>query len=256
MATTYFPERYTNANETTVAVGGIAAGETFSVESPADVFNRMFYPYQSPTFSAFAITGVSTLECGRNLLDWAGNPVNYPFTWSTTNSSNVATNSISIIDVTTGNVYMASGLANDGSQSVSYNSSVTRATPGAHQFKIQATDTQSVSFEKTLNIAWQWKRYYGESASATLNEAGIEGLRVGELSSVAAGTYAFQATSGYKYICSPFTLTTFKDNATQLPVPFETGYTVLVTNAYIAVVNYYIYRSTNVLNGAITVVAS
>lgn len=56
---------YSNANGTTVAVGGIPAGTTFSNKPLKEIFEDMFYPYVAFTFSSFTTTAASgTFEYG------------------------------------------------------------------------------------------------------------------------------------------------------------------------------------------------
>lgn len=256
MATTYFPERYTNANETTVAVGGIAAGETFSVESPADVFNRMFYPYQSPTFSAFATA--SPIEVG----DIVMHPT---FTWATTNTANVHSGTpISIADITNAGT-VTSGVANSSPWQSLYGPIFKATGNSSVQFRITGIDTQNATFYKDAYVYWYWRRYYGESADETLTASTIKTLRVNELAASGARTYSFSPASGcYKWIASAYELTTFKDSNTGLPASMKMDCgTVSVTNNTLPHIvdhpqttNYYIYRSNEILNSAVTIIAS
>lgn len=249
MAATYFPERYTNPEPSTETVGGIEVGSTFETESLKELFDALLYPFIAPAFTAFAIQGQSsTIEVGSSIA------ANRTFTWTTSTSANIESNSISIIDVTAGNVVIASGLADDGSEATTYGA-ITKTTPTTNQFKVQATDLESTVFSRTYTVTWQWMRYYGESSSSSLDEAGVEALRVSGLSSTAVGTYVFVG-GGYKYIAFPGTLTSFKDAETQLNVPFEDADVVSVTNTYGQTVDYNVYRTTNIITSAITIIAA
>jgi len=258
---TYFPERYTNANETTVAVGGIAAGETFSVESPADVFNRMFYPYIQPTFSAFAITGVtSPLEVGASI---AANPT---FTFTVTNKANITTAACIRISASSSPTpvtvtwVVPTWAGNNGSYAATYDA-VTKLVATSDVFTIQGRDSLSGTFEKTYTVNWYYKRYYGESAvsgeGTLLTDTDIKGMRVSALAASGAGTYAFVENAGkYKWIISAYPLTTFTDTGTGFPASMKTD----LDNVDVAVngvtTSYYIYRSNNILNNAVTIAAS
>lgn len=56
---------YSNANGTTVAIGGIPAGTTFSNKPLKEIIEDMFYPYVAFTFSSFTTTAASgTFEYG------------------------------------------------------------------------------------------------------------------------------------------------------------------------------------------------
>jgi len=240
---------YTNAVPIPTTIGGIASGTTFTNKSMAQMWDSLLYPYQVPTFSAFSITGqATTIEVGASI------PANRTFTWSTTNSSNINTNSISIIDVTGGNTTMASSLANDGTELITY-SAISKNTATTHQFKIQATNSQSTVFNRTLTVSWLWNKYYGTSVSTSLDEPSIESLANAILSSSFAGSYTF-AAGGYKYICYASilgTATTFKDQSTNLDVPFEPVQVVSVTNVNGITTNFNVHRTTNILGSAITI---
>lgn len=243
---------YTNANPVPTTIGGISSGTTFNSTSISSVLDKLLYPYQLPIFSSFTITGLTNpLEVGTSL---SANPT---FTWGVTNPTNISANTVKITDVTGGNAVLVTGSANDGIEIVTL-SAITKSTATSHQFKIEATDTKSTVFNKTLTVNWQWKRYYGESTNTPLVEADIKGLRVNGLSSGFAGTYSFN-TGGYKYICYPSVLgtaTSFKDASTNLTVPFQTVYTVSVTNGSGIATNYNVHRTTNIIGGAINIIVA
>lgn len=247
-------EVYTNATPMPVAVGGWDAGSTFSTKSMTAMLDGLLYPYQYPTFSSFTISGQSTpIEVGASIA------IDRTFTWGTTNSTNINTNSISLVDVTGGGVTIASGLANDGTEATNYPASpIIKTIADSHSFRIDGVNSKTQTFSRTYSVAWQWMRYYGESGITPLNEAGIKGLRVGGLSSGFAGTYSFVG-GGYKYLAyqsSLGTATSFKDQATGLDVPFETPYTVSVTNTNGVTTTYRVHRTTNVLLGSITIIVA
>lgn len=243
----------TNATPTPTTIGGIAAGTTFNGMPVETVLQNLLYPYQAPAFTSFSMSGQTTpLEVGASVAGGA-----HTFTWATSNSSNVNTNSISIIDVTGGNATLASSLANTGSTSISL-SSVTKVTATTHQWKIQATSTQSATISSTYTVTWQWKRFYGESTNTSLIATEIQALRIGGLASGFAGTYSFSA-GGYKYLAYPTafgTATSFKDQSTNLDVPFQTVQVVSITNVNGITTNYNVHRTTNVLGSAINIVVA
>ena len=75
--------------------------------SVQNLLDRMLYPYQAPSISAFQINGqASVLELGESIP--AGNKT---FSWGTSNSGNVTANTIMIRD-TTNSQALGSGLAN------------------------------------------------------------------------------------------------------------------------------------------------
>jgi len=92
--------------------------------------------------------------------------------------------------------------------------------------------------------------YFGNSANAALASAGVEAL--GSINKdTYAGTYIYiAAASEYKYFAYPTSLGTpsrFVDTATMLDVVMDAPYTVIITGT-----TYTVYRSFNLLGGAIT----
>jgi hypothetical protein len=246
---------YTNATPMPVTVGGWAAGSTFSGATLAHMFDGLLYPYQYPAFTSFEISGQDlVIEVGDSI------DTNRTFTWATSNSGNVLAASIDLIDLTSGNVTIASSLANDGTEVTSYPAvAITKTSATTHSFRIDGENTEFSTFTRTLTITWQWAKFYGESSTAgPLIGTEVFGLRVGELSDAFAGTYAFNA-GGYKYISYPAsqgTASSFKDESTNLDVPFEASYAVNVTNDYAQTTSYRVHRSTNILGSAINIVVS
>jgi hypothetical protein len=242
---------YTNETAMPEAVGGWAAGSTFNDVSVTDMLDGLLYPYQTPSFSAFSYSGITNpLEVG------ASTTVNPTFTWTTPSPAdeNILANSIAI---NSAGSPIATGLTNDSSQTVTL-TAITKTTATTHVFSIEGTDTHADVFTRNLTIYWQWKRYYGASASITLNEAGIEGLVSSGLSSGFAGTYILP-TNNYKYICYAAVLgtaTSFVDSATGFAVAMETPYTVSITNANGRTTDYNVHRTTNTIASTITIVVS
>lgn len=248
---------YSNATPMPEDVGGWETGTTFVGTSFVDLMDGLLYPYQYPAFSAFAMAGQSTpIEVGASLA------IDPTFTWTTTNPSNVTPNSLEIIDVTShGSPVLATGLADDSSEAVTL-AAITKTTATTHVFRITGQDTRLNVFQRDATYTWQWSTFYGESASASLDEAGVEGLRVSALAAGFAGTYAFvEDELKYKYIAYAAALgtaTTFKDQATNLDIPMEAVATVSVANAYgePTRTDYNVHRTTNLLGGAINIVVS
>jgi hypothetical protein len=242
----------TNATPTPTTIGGITAGTTFSSMPVETVLQNLLYPYQSPAFSAFGISGQATpIEVGASVSGGS-----HTFTWSTTNSTNINANSISIIDATTSTT-LASGLANTGSNAISI-SAVTNITATTHQWRIQAVNTNAIALSTTYTVTWQWKRFYGESTNTSVVAADVQALRVGGLAAAFAGTYAFNA-GGYKYIAYPTsfgTATSFKDQSTNLDVPFQTVQTLSITNTNGITTNYNVHRTVNIIGSAMNIVVA
>lgn len=248
---------YTNATPVPVTIGGISAGSTFLNQTLQQMFDALLYPYQSPAFTSFGISGQTTLlEVGLNSAIALRT-----FLWTTSNPANVVANSIAIRDVTLGvsPPFPAIGLANDGSES--FNFAITSPVgQGSHTWSIEATNTNSILFLTTFTVNWNFRLYYGTSASTPLTEAQIEALAVSSLTTTALGTYNFgAAASQYKYLSFPNTFTQptlFKDAATNLVVPFTQLSDVSVTNSNGVVQMYSVWRSFNQLGGAITIIVT
>ena len=244
-------ETYTNLTPTAVSIGGIPAGSTFDNMTMQEMWDALLYPYQTPIFSSFTSSMSTPIEVGSTIP--AGSVT---FLWNTTNSSNIAANSIKIDDITAGNT-LASGLANTGTTAISI-SEITNVMATSHQWKITATNTKGAFLSRTLNVYWQWKIYYGESALTDLTETDVEALRVGTLAANVSGNYSFNAGE-YKWICYPTSFglkTTFKDASTNFDVAMQPALTKSITNSQGVSTNYYCHRTVNKLGGSITIAIS
>ena len=240
---------YNNASPTPSTLGGIPSGSTFSSQTMTQMWDALLYPYQAPAFTSFSISGQSTpIEVGATV---AANPT---FNWIETNIGNVNPSTTVIRNVST---IIANNVSNTSPYAAT-DGAVTKTTATTNTWSIEQTNTHSQTFSRNFTVTWQWRVYYGESVNTPLSEAQIEALRVGNLQSGFAGTYSFQA-GGYKYICYPSsmgTASTFKDTGTNLDVPFETVYTVSVTNANSVTTNYNVHRTTNIIGSAINIQVS
>jgi len=258
---------YTNASATPSTIGGITSGSTFSLQTMQQMWDRLLYPYQSPAFSSFVMSGQSTsVEVGVTI---SGTKT---FTWGTTNSGNVSPNTILIRDVTN-NVDLATSSANDGTESIALPTAIQKTSQATHQWSIRGTNTNAVNFSATFTVSWFWQRYYGPSTNTTLTESQIEALTNSGLASGFSGTFAY-AGGGYKFFCFPTSFgspVSFKDAATNLNVAMASSVDdaffsntanslsyglVSVTNAFSQTTNYRVYRSKNILGGAISIIVA
>lgn len=225
--------------------------------------------YSPPAFTAFSVSGVSSpIEVGGSISGGS-----YTFEWSTSNSANVAANSISIVDTTASNT-LASGLANTGSDAITL-STITNNSAATQTWTINAKNTQAAAFSDTYSVAWEWRVYAGTSSNVTLTANQIKALTDADgLQSGFAGTYAYANTNGYKYFCYPDALgsaNNFIDAGTGLPVSMATsadnaaydntanGWSyalVSVTNANSVTTNYRVYRSQYSFSGSFTMEVS
>lgn len=231
----------------TATVGGITAGEVLAGKTASEIIDLLLHPYQAPTFNVFALSGVGVLEIGAPI----PTPVN--FTWGTTFPANVGINSIVISE--NGGTVFASGIDNDGSETVDVGAVALNGI-GSKTYKIEATNSKGTIFSRTATVNWQGRIFYGESVLTSLDEAAIKALRTSKLSSNKAGTYAFNE-GGYKYVAYPNSLgdfATFKDVATNMDIVLDTsGYDLVDLTINGVVVSYRVYRTENILNGTITV---
>lgn len=207
-----------------------------------------------------SLTGGGAREFGASpavTLNWTATKNTNPITGITVNG---------VVEVPTGNTQ-------SGTESASTTQDVNTT------FNMSVTDGVSTTNASTT-VIWEFRKYIGGSASATLNAAGIQALAVDtSLDIVLSGTYVFSAAATYKYFCcpdsfaTPTAMTGFKDISTGFAVSMadssdnafysntSNGWSyglVSVTNGTATPVttNYRVYRSKNILNGAITIVVS
>lgn len=237
---------YISSEPSLVAVGGLDIGFTApNGISFQDFADQMLHPYQAPAFTAFAISGAKTFEVGET---FASNPT---FTFSFSNSANIKANSLKIEDTTSSLVLLENGSISSPKSTT--RDAITKTSAGSHGFKITATNSKDVTFNRTASLSWQWAVYSGTSASTSLDSAGVIGLANKKLASGGAGTYAL-AAGGYKYFCIPasFTQPTKFTNADNgFGVAMESPQTLDVTNAHGVTVSYKVYRTTFELGGTL-----
>jgi hypothetical protein len=243
---------FTNATATPTTIGGISAGSTFSNKTMTEMWNALLYPYQTPAFTSFSRTNLnSTYELGEVMV--AGSQT---FTWSTSNSSNVSANTITIVQNIAPVTTLLSNSANDGTEIVVTPTTYSAGTSSTVTlYTITAYNSLNSPFSTTISRSWRPRIYYGTSLTTPLVEANIEALANNPLASGFAGTYSF-AAGGYKYFCYPSsfgTATVFTDTGTNFNVPMEPVYVVSVTNIYGVTANYNVHRSTNILGGSINI---
>lgn len=263
---------YTPQGPTNATVGGLLAGTDLGTTpvdpfAPGGILDQMLYPYLSPTFSSFTITGQSTsVEVGTTI---SGSK---SFAWTFTNGANVQPNTMDIIDVT-GAVNLATDISTTSPSSQNVGT-VQLVAPGTYSWRGAADNTNLVTFQSSLfTVSWLWLLYYGTSASGTLNEAGIEGLANSGLQSSFVGIYNFP-TLNYKYFAwedslgSPTAGIGFKDTSTGFNVDMATSADdaffanqengwyyglVNITNAQGVLTSYRVYRSRFTLGGSIQI---
>jgi hypothetical protein len=222
--------------------------------------------YLAPAFTAFDIQGQATaIEVGDTILG-----TNRNFEWNTSNSGNVQANSISITD-TTSSVVLASGLANDGTEILSF-TDITQTTLANQIWTIDGVNTHGGHFNRTFEVDWLFNIYAGNNAAAVLNGAQILALQFKILQGNFNVTFNFPG-GDYKFIATPSYMgdvNNFIDPATGFNISMadstnDPAYShvtgsglwwyalVNVTNIFGVTIPYRLWRSTNILNGPITI---
>ena len=245
---------FVDATPTTASnLAGIPPGSTFPVPmTMQQMWDLLLYPYLVPAFTSFAITGISLLECGDAI-----NGAAVQFTWTDTNPANIAANTLSIADAVLGPIEHNISIVSPKVHSFV-------ATPiefdviGSDLFTISAKNTHGATFTDTYTVNWNWREYIGEQAAAgNLAQAAIKALAiVNQVNSACGGSYVFPAAATYKTFAFPVAWVqpvSFKDAATGFNVPMQAPYVVAVTNAFGQIENYDVYRTTNIIGGAITI---
>ncbi|MEK6830211.1 MAG: hypothetical protein AABY15_08910 [Nanoarchaeota archaeon] len=259
---------YTSPGPIPVTLGGVGAGTIFSNTPISDVFTDLFFPFLNSSFSSFLIAGQSTtLEVGNSIA--AGSKT---FSWNISNSAYTINNSISIKNVTGGNVIIANGISTSVNSTAITISSITKTTPTLHRWQIKAQRTNSTYFTRNFDVNWRWRVYYGTSSQTGLTSAQITGLTSSQLDTTVIGDTLSYGTGNYKYLCIPSTFTEpslIKDSSTNLAISMADtaeGYStgtgtykyqlVSVTNQFGIVQNYKVFRSRNILGGSINFIIS
>jgi hypothetical protein len=268
---TAYLSTYTNATPMPVAVLNYPAGQTFLNEPLKNILDTFLYPPQYPAFTFFGIQSqATTLEVGDTVI--TGAPTGRNFVWGTSNSTNVVTSSLMIQDIT-GSVTLASGLNNDGSELIILPSPIQKLINDSHIWNISGNNIYSGSFNLNYQIDWLYMAFWGTFTATTLTSADFNSLGSSQLLASIFGAFNFVANLGkYKYYVIEDTLpppTTFKDQSTLLTVAMADntdGYTNLTNGNYYQIVsytntfgvtrNYKVYRSKNILNGAITILVA
>ncbi|MBC6988928.1 hypothetical protein [Hymenobacter sp. BT491] len=160
--------------------------------------------YLAPGFTTFAIQGTGNQDVEVGTPFAAGFK---SFTWATSQAGNVAANSISVTDVTSGAV-LATGEANDGTLSAS-TQAFTAVKGESRRYRIAAQSTQGTGFSADLVYTGYYKSYFGYSTSPSLSATQLVALGNGQLQSGRARTvsgvtaaggaytyYAYEASSG------------------------------------------------------------
>lgn len=193
---------YLLSSPTTVTVGGLPQGSNIFGLGVDEILERILVPYQNPNFTSFSIQGQGTvLEVG----DAFGGIKN--FLWNTSNSGNVQTNSVSIIDVTSSTT-LASGLSNDGVQAIDIGTFNITA-PFTQSYRASAINTQGTPFNSNLfSIQFLYPYFYGVSNTIpSVSQSTINSGTKVVASSNSTINITFNATVQYLWFAIPTTST-------------------------------------------------
>lgn len=235
---------YTNTMAVPNAIGGIAKGTTFNNMTMEEVFNMLFYPYQAPGFTSLSV-GKTAFGIGES----TGNTINV--SWDTSNKNNINANSI-ILKYE--NAVIGNDLGNSGNNQPFTITPTVKNAPGSTTVYIELTNTKGEKSSRTATLSWTDEIFYGVSNNPTITD--VTGLTKMSSNTVAGRTYSYPG-GGYKYLVFPSrigTPTEWKDEATNLQVPFEVLPNITYTNAHGAVIECKVLKTLNVLGGAIKIV--
>ncbi|HHA18292.1 MAG TPA: hypothetical protein ENK70_01125 [Methylophaga sp.] len=240
---------YTNFTPVPETIGGIEAGSTFDDEPLTGMQDKLLYPFQFPAFTSFSIQGQSTtLEVGQAVTGGIRT-----FQWNTSNQENIIDDDIKIIQ---GFTVLINGTANDGSEDLDIGSDIVKTSATSQRWSIETHNTQFDTFSRNFNVNWRWRVHYGNHLNPSLIEADVLALSNSLLATGYARTYNFPAQEGYKYICYPTSFGLYSkadDPDTGFQVAMQAPVILSVMNSHGVATDYYINRTTNVINGEINI---
>jgi hypothetical protein len=155
------------------------------------------------------------------------------------------------VEILGANVSVTGGLANDGSQSIMFNSALTRTSAGTESWTIRAVNTKNQMMSLGMSVRWDFMMYYGSSANTSLTESNIKALQNSQLTAGnngTKGTFTFNANN-YKYFVFA------NDSSYAKPISFvdaNTGFAVGMYNGYSNTQNGFSYDLVNVTNNGVT----
>jgi hypothetical protein len=234
-------------------VGGVTAGTDLTGMTIYAVFNMLFNPYLLPSFTSFSITGQDTiLEIGDSIASGSKT-----FTWGIANSANVTADTLSITGEP-GTIVSSGSITSPYVYNLA--SAITKTTVDSTSvFTISATNTNSGSFSRNFTVTWKAYLYTGKSTLTSLIDDDAVALSTSSLGGSPFGTKSFASGAGYIYYVYPNTfadISTMKDVATNLDVPFLHLSDITISNSFSIGTTYKVFRTLNQLNGAITLITT
>jgi len=240
-------DEYIRATATPISVGGVTAGTTFD-GTVSDALDKVLYPYVKPTFSSFYLSSqVTSLEVGDKIIGGSRT-----FNWGTTTSENITSDTIKI---TSGSTTLIENATDNGSVSIDIGDDIVKTNSSSNYFYIYATDTQGDTISRIFAVYWKWRLYYGSSSLEIIDADNVKSLQNSFLYTTENYTYSTPAEN-YKWICYPKTFglaSKFTDIDTGFSVAMENPQTISITNDFGVSTDYYCYRTTNSLTGAVNI---
>lgn len=239
---------YTNTEKVPITLGGVTAGTTFNKVKLQDVITMILYPYQSPAITSFTSNMKTSFELGEST------PSSITFNWNTSNQKNIRDDK-GIVLYWNNKELPSDGLPKAGSKTFTIEP-VKLNTQGSITAWIDMFDIKGKKYGKGITFTWLNGIYYGCSESESLDASGIERLTKMSANTVARN-YSYPA-GGYKYLAYPaawgeIASTKFVNPANNFVVPMDKMDNVNITNENGVSQDYIVYRSTNLLNGSITI---
>lgn len=229
-----------------------------NITSVIDALDKILYPYEFPSFSAFTINSKpNTLELGQDLIQSGGE--NVTFSWSVSKINNISTTiGYDIRDVGNSVDLITNILPRTTTSSlVNVPTQIVKTSNGAsHQFRITGTNTQNSTFNRLKTYTWRPRRFWGTSSNGgALNSAQILALPSSntggsELSGNRQKSWSMDGNGEYIHYYWEASLgDTPQILVGNLPNSAWTKYTVSFTNAYGHTTNYIGYVTNTIQFG-------
>jgi hypothetical protein len=243
---------FTNTEPTSVEHGGIPAGSTFDEVAVTEMFNKILYPYQTPSFATFAIDDAGAMEVGDSVSSG-----NHNFTWTVNHNSNIVPDTISIYDATD-SISLGSDMANDGSEVLPLPFEVTYSSMANHTWRIAAENSRGDIFTKDSVVSWQWRNFWGNDADGSITGEDIV-AGSNRLSTTGDGDYTAPSGSNvYKWLAFPEEYGTagrIIDPKTEFDIAMDPSWNprvVSISNLQGVVVDMNVYRTMNRTSATLT----
>lgn len=198
----YVTTTYSSNSPSTCTVGGITVGTTLTGKTMECLMQDMLAPYIEPTFSSFAVNITSPMEVGTAL---GGTKT---FTWSTSTSGNVASNSIEICEV--GGGILGTGLANDGAEALDIGT-ISTNSPATYTWQIKGCSTNDTPISRNVSKCSIYPIYYGIVSCASrpaVDNGFVNSGNKSVVQSTSTVTVDFNSVGQWTWVATPATSTT------------------------------------------------